>query len=103
MTALFQSQLTDDLSDIEVPCSGARAHELWHSPIKSIKRDHYGTCATVPVTTGLPHTTLSAPRKKKPEIAPKPMTHHLPHSTKSVKSAMKALFKDGEESSTDSV
>ena len=29
ITNLFQAQLTDDLSDVEVPCSGAHAHELW--------------------------------------------------------------------------
>ena len=28
-TALLQSQLTDDLSDFKIPCSGAQAHELW--------------------------------------------------------------------------
>ena len=28
-TALLQAQLTDDLSDFEIPCSGARVHELW--------------------------------------------------------------------------
>ena len=39
MTNLFQVQLTDDLLDIEVPCSGVRAHELWQTPTKPINRD----------------------------------------------------------------
>ena len=30
VTNLFQAQLTDDLADVEVLCSGASAHELWH-------------------------------------------------------------------------
>ena len=38
VTNLFQAQLTDDLSDIEVPCSGAHAHELWQTPTKPIDR-----------------------------------------------------------------
>ena len=35
VTNLFQVQLTDDLSDIEVLCSGADAHELWQTPNQS--------------------------------------------------------------------
>ena len=113
VTNLFQTQLTDDLSDIEVPCSGARVHELWQTPAKPINGDHYLVQSTVCVTTNLPDTTLSAPWKKKPNIAPKSMmgiastkggtkVHHFPQSTKSMVSVTKALFKDAEDSSTDS-
>ena len=35
VTNLFQVHLTDDLLDVEVPCSGAHAHELWQTTIKS--------------------------------------------------------------------
>ena len=66
----------------------------------------------VSVTAELPDTTLSAPWKK-PEIAPKPImgivlikrgnkVHHSSQSTKSVKSVTKVLFKNTQDSSTDS-
>ena len=35
-TALLQAELTDDLSDCEIPCSGAQAHELWQPSAKSV-------------------------------------------------------------------
>ena len=109
-TNLFQAQLTDDLSDVEVPCSGAHVHELWQTPAKPTNRDCY---LVQSVTTDLPDTTPSAPQKKKPEIAPKPMrgiastkggtkVHCFSQSTKSMVSATKALFKDAEDLSTDS-
>ena len=71
-TKLFQAQLTDDLSDIEIPCSGDWVHELWETPAKH-QEDHrssYAVQTTVSVTAELPDTTPSAPWKKKPEIAP---------------------------------
>ena len=103
VTNLFQAQLTDDLSDMEVPCSGACAHELWQTPAKPINGDHYLVQSTVSVTTNLPDTTPLAPWKKKPKIATKPVmgmastkggtkAHCFPQSTKSMVSATKALF-----------
>ena len=41
VTNLFQAQLTDDLLDTEVLCSGACVHELWQTPTKPINGDHY--------------------------------------------------------------
>ena len=113
VTNLLQAQLTDDLSDMEVLCSGAHVHESWQTPAKPINGDHYLVQPTVSVTTDLPNTTPSAPWKKKPEIAPKSMMGmasteggtkvcHFPQSTKSMVSVTKALFKDAEDSSTDS-
>ena len=112
-TNLFQAQLTDDLSDIEVPCSGAHVHELWQTPVKPIDGDCYLVQSTVSVITNLPDTTPLALWKKKPKIAPKPMMGvastkggtkvcQFPQSTKSMVSATKALFKDAEDLSTDS-
>ena len=63
----------DDVSDIETPCSGERAHELWQLPAKATNEYRYRTHSTVPVTTNLPDITPSAPCKKKPDIAPKPV------------------------------
>ena len=61
------------------------------------------------VTAELPDTTLSAPQKKapKPIMGIVPMkrgnkVHHSSQSTKSVKSATKVLFKNTQDSSTDS-
>ena len=67
-TNLFQAQLTDDLLDIEVPCSGVHAHELWQTPVKPGDEEHYLIKSTVSVTTGFPDAILSAPQKKRPEI-----------------------------------
>ena len=114
-TKFFQAQLTDDLSDIEIPCSGIWVHELWQTPAKH-QEDHrssYIVQSTVSVTAKLPDTTPLAPWKKKPEIAPKPImgivpmkrgnkVHHSSQSTKSVKSMTKVLFKNTQDSSTDS-
>ena len=69
--------------------------------------------STVSVTTNLPDTTPSAPWKKKPKIATKPVMGmastkggtkvcHSPQSTNSMVSATKALFEDAEDLSTDS-
>ena len=113
VTNLFQMQLTDYLSDVEVLCSGAHVHELWQTPAKPINRDCYLVQSTVSVTTDLPETTPSAPQKKKPNIAPKPMrgiastkggtkVHHFSQSTKSMVCVTKALFKDAKDLSTDS-
>ena len=63
-TNLFQAQLTDDLLDIEVPCSSAHAHELWQTPVKPSDEEHYLVQSTVSVTTGLPDTIPSALWKK---------------------------------------
>ena len=65
------------------------------------------------VTSKLPDTTPSAPQKKKPEIAPKPIMGIVPikrgnkvhcssQSTKSVKSMTKVLFKNTQDLSADS-
>ena len=113
VTNLFQAQLTDDLSDVKILCSGARAHELWQTPTKPINGDCYLVQSTVSVTTDQPDTTPSAPWKKKPKKAPKPMMGvastkggtkvcHFPQSTKSMVSVTKALFKDAKDLSTDS-
>ena len=66
-TKFFQAQLTDDLSDIEIPCSGIRAHELWQTPAKHQEdnRSSYFVQSTVSVTAKSPDTTPLAPWKKK--------------------------------------
>ena len=105
-TNLFQAQLTDDLLDIEVLCSGAHAHELWQTPVKPSDEEHYLVQSTVSVTTGFPDAILLAPQKKRPEVPPKPVmgtkVHHFPWSTGSMVTVTKVLFKDAENSSTDS-
>ena len=60
-TNLFQAQLTDDLLDVEVPCSGAHAHELWQTPVKPSDKECYLIKSTVSVTTGFPDAILLAP------------------------------------------
>ena len=113
-TNLFQAQLTDDLLDIEVPCSSAHAHELWQTPVKPSDEEHYSIKSTVSVTTGFPDAILlapSAPWKKRPEIPPKPVmgtikegtkVNHFTQSMGSTVTVTKSLFKDTENSSTDS-
>ena len=106
-TKFFQVQLNNNLSDIEIPCSGIQVHELWQTPAKHQEDDRssYLVQSTMSVTAKLPDTTLSAPRKKKPEIAPKPLmgivlikrvnkVHRSSQSTKSVKSMTKVSFKN---------
>ena len=61
---LFQAQLTDDLSDIEVPCSGAHAYELQQTPVKPSDKKRYPLKSTVSVTTSPPDAIPSAPWKK---------------------------------------
>ena len=110
-TNLFQAQLTDDLSDVEVPCSSAHVHELWQTPVKPSDKECYLVQSTVSVTTGFPDAILSALWKKRPEVPPKPVmgsikegtkVHHFPQSTGSMVTATKVLFKDAENLSTDS-
>ena len=114
-TKFFQAQLTDDLSDIGIPCSGVWVHELWQTPAKHQEdnRSSHLVQSTVSVTTELPVATPLALQKKKPEIAPKPIMGIAmirrgnkvccsPQSTKSVTSATKVLFKNTQDSSTDS-
>ena len=110
-TNLFQAQLTDDLLDNEVRCSGACAHELWQTPVKPGDEEHYLIKSTVSVTTSFPDAIPSAPWKKRPEIPPKPVmgtikegtkVFHFPQSTGSTVTVTKALFKDTLNSSTDS-
>ena len=110
-TNFFQAQLTDDLLDIEVLCSGACAHELWQTPVKPGDEEHYLVKSTVSVTTGFPDAILLAPQKKRPAILPEPVMGtikegtkvcHFPQSTGSTVTMTKLLFKDTENSSTDS-
>ena len=104
-TNLFQAQLTDDLSDVEVPCSSACAHELWQTPVKPSDEECYLVQSTVSVTITFPDAIPLA-LQKRPEVPPKPVmgtkVHHFPQSTGSMVTATKALFKDAENSSTDS-
>ena len=66
--------------------------------------------STVSVTTKLPTVTPLAPRKSKPEIAPKPVMamsllkrgNNVDHLVRSTKSAMRVLFQECRDSSTDS-
>ena len=102
MTTLLQAQLTDDLSDFEIPCSDAQVHELWQPSAKSVNTSGHSLHTTVPITTKLPGRIPLALCKKKPVIPPKPTAHHSLCSSKSVQSAMKVLFQDTNESSTDS-
>ena len=110
-TNLFQAQLTDDLSDVEVLCSGAHAHELWPTPVKPGDEQCYLIKSTVSVTTGFPDAIPLAPWKKRPEVPPKPVMEtikegtkvcHFPQSMGSTVTATKLLCKDTENSSTDS-
>ena len=82
-TNLFQAQLTDDLSDAEVPCSGACAYELWQTPVKPGDEECYLIKSTVSVTTGFPDAIPSAPWKKRPEIPPKPVMGTIKEGTQS--------------------
>ena len=94
-------QLTDDLSDIDIPCSGAQANELWQTAPES-NRDSHLMQSTVSVTTKLPTVTPLAPRKSKPVIAPKPVVgvsslkrgNNVDHMIRSTKSAMRVLFQE---------
>ena len=110
-TNLFQVQLTDDLSDVEILCSSVHAHELWQTPVKPSDEECYLVQSTVSVTTSFPDVILLAPWKKRPEVPPKPVmgsikegtkVHHFPWSTGSMVTVTKVLFKDAENSSTDS-
>ena len=111
-TKFFQAQLTDDLSDIEIPCSGAHVNELWQTPPKHNRSSHL-VQSPMSITTELPTTTPSAPQKNKPEITPKPVmgiatskrgdkVHDSALSTRPVRSVTKVLFKNTEDLSTDS-
>ena len=62
VTKFFQAQLTDDLSDIDIPCSGVQVHELWQTPAKHQEdnRSSHLVQSTVSVTTELPATTSLA-------------------------------------------
>ena len=92
MTALLQAQLTDDLSDFEIPCSGAQVHELWQPSTKSINTSGHSLHTAVPITTKLPGHIPSAPHKKKPVIPPKLTAHHSLCSSKSVQSVTKGVI-----------
>ena len=109
MTKFFQAQLTDDLSDIDIPCSGAQANELWQTPPESNRSSHLMQ-STVSVITKLPTVTPLVPRKSKPEIAPKPVMgvsslkrgNNVDCMVRSTKSAMRVLFQECRDLSTDS-
>ena len=111
VTNSFQVQLKDDLSDVEVLCSDAHAHELWQTPNKSsCGKEHY-LQSTVSVDTVSSDAILSALWKKRPEIPPKLVLGLIKESTKgdhslqttgSTMTATRTLFKKAESSSTDS-
>ena len=98
MTKFFQVQLTDNSLDIDIPCSGAQANELWQTPPESNRGGHLMQ-STISVTTKLPTVTPLAPRKSKPEIAPKPVMgvsslkrgNNVDHMVWSTKSAMSVV------------
>ena len=73
VTALLQAELTDDLSDCEIPCSGAQAHELWQPSAKSIITSRHKLHTTVPTNANLLVPVLSAPCKKRLVVPPKPV------------------------------
>ena len=73
--------------------------------------EHYLIKSTVSVTTSFPDAIPLAPQKKRPEMPLKPVmgtikegtkVHHFPQSVGSMVTVTKALFKDTENSSTDS-
>ena len=72
-TALLQAELTDDLSDCMIPCSGAQVHELWQPSAKATITSGHKPHTTVPANTDLPATIPSAPHKRRPVVPPKPV------------------------------
>ena len=102
VTALLQAKLTEDLSDFEIPCSGAQVHELWQPSTKSVITSRHKLHTTVPTNTELPVHILSAPHKKRLVVPPKLKAWWSLCTSRSVWSALKVLFKDTKESSTDS-
>ena len=62
-TKFFQAQLINDLSDIDIPCSGNQAHELWQTPAKHQEdnRSSHLVQSTVSVTIELPVATSLTP------------------------------------------
>ena len=109
MTNSFQVQLTDDLSDVEVPCSGACAHELWQTPNKSSCGKECYLQSTMSIDTVSSDAILLALQKKRPEIPPKPVLGLIKESTKgdhslqttgSMMTVTRTLFKNAESSST---
>ena len=72
VTTLLQANLTDDLSDCEIPCSGAQVHEVWQPSAKSIIMSGHKlhTITNANLLVPIP----SAPCKKRLVVPPKPVT-----------------------------
>ena len=102
VTTLLQAELTDDLSDCKIPCSGARVHKLWQPSAKSVIASGHRLHTTVPTNADLPVPIPSAPCKKRLVVPPKPVAQWSLCTSKLVPSVPKVLFQDTRESSTDS-
>ena len=59
-TAFLQAELTDDMSDCEIPCIGAWAHELWQPSAKATITSGHKLHTTVPDNTDFLATVPSA-------------------------------------------
>ena len=102
VTTLLQAELTDDLSDCKIPCSGAWVHELWQPSAKATIMSGHKLHTTVPTNANLLIIILSAPHKIRPVVPPKPAPQQLLCASRSVQSMLKVLFQNPRESSTDS-